>query len=72
MAHGAEKPAAPAQPAAEFKPYIAPSTILPEFNLPGAKTEDSSTQVHLEQIASANYQHPDHDTESWPPQGARR
>ncbi|MFN3624692.1 MAG: GFA family protein [Hyphomicrobium sp.] len=46
--------------------------FLPEFNLPGAKTEDSSTQVHLEQIASANYQHPDHDTESWPPQGARR
>lgn len=44
--------------------------FLPAFDLPGAATEDSSTEVHLEQIASANYQHPDHDTATWPPAGA--
>ncbi|MEI9901940.1 MAG: GFA family protein [Hyphomicrobium sp.] len=43
---------------------------IPQLDLPGAKTEDSSTQEHLTQIASANYQHPDHDTDSWPPAGA--
>ena len=46
--------------------------LMPAFDLPGATTETSSTKTHLEQIASANYQHPDHDTASWPPEGARR
>ncbi len=45
--------------------------VLPELDLPGARTEDSSTQTHLNQIASANYQHPDHDTQTWPPSGEK-
>jgi hypothetical protein len=46
--------------------------FVPDFALPGARTEDSSTKAHLDQIASAVYQHPDHDTEVWPPEGAAR
>jgi hypothetical protein len=45
--------------------------FVPNFGLPGARTEDSSTTTHLDQIASGNYQHPDHDTGSWPSAGAR-
>ena len=31
MAHGAEKPAAPGQPAAEFKPFVAADVTMPEL-----------------------------------------
>ncbi len=38
--------------------------------LPGEETEDSELQdgVPLETIRTSNHQHPDHDTETWPPE----
>lgn len=44
---------------------------LPDIDLPGATTEASSTPEHLRLIAACGYQHPDHDTDVWPPEGAQ-
>lgn len=41
-------------------------------SLPGFVTEDDGSREHYELIRRTNHQHPDHDTESWPPHGATR
>ncbi|MEX0346444.1 MAG: GFA family protein [Rhizobiaceae bacterium] len=42
--------------------------------MPGEETEDSEEQdgVPLSVITASNHQHPDHDTESWPPEGGNK
>ena len=42
--------------------------------LPGAKTEDEAELdgIRIEDIRATNHQHPDHDTETWPPEGTGR
>ncbi|MEZ5810970.1 MAG: GFA family protein [Rhizobiaceae bacterium] len=40
--------------------------------LPGAATEDDKNQAALvADIATTNHQHPDHDTDQWPPEQKR-
>jgi hypothetical protein len=42
--------------------------------LPGAETEDEAELdgIRIEDIRATNRQHPDHDTETWPPEGTGR
>src|SRR5690606_6292700 len=39
--------------------------------LPGATTEDGSAPELLADIRRSSRQHPDHDTDRWPPEGVR-
>lgn len=41
-------------------------------DLPGTITEEDDPEGIVPKIASTNHQHPDHDTMTWPPQGAER
>jgi hypothetical protein len=49
---------------------------LPWFDslpgLPGDKTTEQEDPEQTAKIAASNHQHPDHDTERWPPKGAGR
>jgi hypothetical protein len=40
--------------------------------LPGDKTTEEDDPALTARIAASNHQHPDHDTEVWPPRGAQR
>jgi hypothetical protein len=40
--------------------------------LPGQTTEDEDSPDLVARIRDTNHQHPDHDTKTWPPQGADR
>ena len=40
--------------------------------LPGQTTENEDAPDLVAQIRETNHQHPDHDTKTWPPQGADR
>ena len=40
--------------------------------LPGDKTTEADNPDLAEKIAVSNHQHPDHDTDRWPPEGAVR
>ena len=41
-------------------------------DLPGDKSTEDDDPALAAKIAAANHQHPDHDTETWPPQGPDR
>ena len=38
--------------------------------LPGDKTTEEDSPDLAAKIAASNHQHPDHDTDTWPPRGA--
>ena len=40
--------------------------------LPGEKTTEEDNPDLASKIAASNHQHPDHDTDRWPPEGAGR
>jgi hypothetical protein len=41
-------------------------------SLPGDKTTEADNSELAAKIAASNHQHPDHDTDQWPPKGAGR
>jgi len=45
---------------------------FPETGLSSATTEDDMAPERYAAIRSSNHQHPDHDTDAWPPREARR